>query len=252
MRLKNILKAIGFDPHIFATDIKNTPRFLRDLRAFRAKSAKSEHKLPLTLKPMLGDFNEDAGVASGHYFLQDLWAARKIYERRPEKHLDIGSAVGSFVAHVLSFMPVTLIDIRPLSSKVKGLTYIQDDATDLKGFADDSVDSLSCLHAVEHFGLGRYGDPIDPEGSFKAMRAMARVLKPGGRLYLSMPVGRERVEFNSQRIISPGTVMETLKDLKLVSFSAVNDAGDFLENQDWAKYADSRYACGMFEFTKAS
>lgn len=250
MRLNNILKAIGLDLRLLAMDIRNTPRFIRDLRAFRAKNRKAEHKMPLTLKPVLTDFGEDAGIASGHYFFQDLWAARKIHERRPAEHLDIGSSVNGFVAHVLSFMPVTLIDIRPLSSKVKGLRYIQDDATHLKGFKDDSVDSLSCLHAVEHFGLGRYGDPIDPEGPFKAMCAMARVLKRGGRLYLSLPVGRERVEFNSQRIISPQTVMETLKDLKLVSFSAVNDAGDFLENDDWKKYESSRYACGMFEFTK--
>lgn len=250
MRIKNILKAIGFDPHIFAADIRNAPRFLRDLRAFSSKNASSSRKMRLTLKPMLVDFNEDAGVAGGHYFYQDLWAARKIHERRPEKHLDIGSSVSGFVAHVLSFMPVTLIDIRPLSGRVRGLTYIQDDATHLKGLADDSVGSLSCLHAVEHFGLGRYGDPIDPEAPFKAMRAMTRVLAPGGRLYLSTPVGRERVEFNSQRIFSPNTIMETLKDLKLVSFSAVNDAGDFLENEDWTRYAGSRYACGMFEFTK--
>jgi hypothetical protein len=164
--------------------------------------------------------------------------------------LDIGSSISGFVAHILAFMPVTLIDIRPLQAKIKGLHHIQDDATHLKGLAGNSVDSISCLHAVEHFGLGRYGDPIDPEGSFKAMRAMARVLAPGGRLYLSLPIGRERVEFNSQRVVSPRTVMDTMHDLKLVSFSAVDDAGDFRADQDWSRYADSRYACGMFEFTK--
>lgn len=250
MKSKNILKAVGFDLGRVGVNIRNLPRFFRHLRAFKQQSRKSGRNLPFVLRPILVEFDDQAGVAGGHYFFQDLWAARKIFARRPANHLDIGSSVNGFVAHLLVFMPVTLIDIRPLDSNVEGLKYIQDDATDLKGFADDSVDSLSCLHAVEHFGLGRYNDPIDAEGSFRAMRSMARVLKSGGRLYLSLPIGRERVEFNSQRVLSPQTILETLKDLKLVSFSTVADDGVFRSDQDPKNYIDSRYACGMFEFTK--
>jgi hypothetical protein len=65
---------------------------------------------------MLLDYSSQAGVAGGHYFFQDLWAARKIFAVHPEKHFDIGSRIDGFVAHVLSFMAVSMMDIRPLTT----------------------------------------------------------------------------------------------------------------------------------------
>ena len=81
-----------------------------------------------------------------------------------------------------------------------GLRFVQGDMCRLDGFETGSVDSLSCLHTIEHVGLGRYGDPIDPEGWVVAVRELARILAPGGRLYLGTPIGRERVCFNSERV----------------------------------------------------
>ncbi len=150
--------------------------------------------------PILTDLDAEAGVAGGHYFHQDLWAARKIFERRPKQHLDIGSRTDGFVAHLLVFMPVTIVDIRPMESNIQGLTFFQDDAAELRNVPSDSVDSLSTLHVAEHFGLGRYSDPIDPAACFRFMASLQRVLSPGGRLYFSVPVGRERVEFNAHRV----------------------------------------------------
>jgi hypothetical protein len=86
-------------------------------------------------------------------------------------------------------MPVTVIDIRPLTSTVEGLTFMQADATDLAGIQDDSVESLSSLHAVEHFGLGRYGDPVEPDACFRAMQALVRVLQPAAGSISLCPSG---------------------------------------------------------------
>jgi hypothetical protein len=141
------------------------------------------------------------------------------------------------------------MDIRPLTSPVVGLSFIQGDATNLEGIEDSSVESLSCLHAVEHFGLGRYGDRVDPEAPFSAIRAMARVLSFGGRLYLSAPIGRERLEFNAHRVFDPYTLIE-VSGLSLVSFAGVDDAGSLLLGADPGEFSDARYSCGLFEFTK--
>ena len=239
----------GFDIHRAAT-LRRLPRFVRHAADYRRAA---DPQFPLTignLEPILTDFTAPAGIARGHYFHQDLWAARRIYARRPSHHVDIGSRIDGFVAHVLTFMPVTVVDIRDLDSEVEGLTFVRGDMCRLDGFGSGSVASLSCLHAIEHVGLGRYGDAVDPDGWRMAMRELARVLARGGRLYLGTPIGRQRVCFNSQRVFAPSTVLGAFSDLQLVSFAAVDDEDRLVMDADPASFADAWNACGLFEFTK--
>jgi len=239
----------GFDIHRAAT-LRRLPRFVRHAVDYRRAA---DGRFPLTigdLAPILTDFTAPAGTACGHYFHQDLWAARRIYARRPPHHVDVGSRIDGFVAHVLTFMAVTVVDIRELGSDVDGLTFVRGDMCRLEGFATDSVVSLSCLHAIEHVGLGRYGDPVDPEGWRVAMRELGRVLARGGRLYLGTPIGRERVCFNSQRVFAPSTVLDAFSDLQLVSFAAVDDEDRLVMDADPASFGGAWNACGLFEFTK--
>jgi len=112
------------------------------------------------------------------------------------------------------------------------------------------VQSISCLHVAEHVGLGRYGDPLDPQGTQKAAYELTRVLAKGGQLYFSLPIGKPRVCFNAHRIHSPGQILEYFKGLKLVGFSGVTDFGRFAENIPPTDLENANYACGMFHFTK--
>jgi hypothetical protein len=147
-------------------------------------------------------------------------------------------------------MPVTVADIRPLTGSVPGLTFLRTDATSLAEIETGSVVSLSSLHAVEHFGLGRYGDPVDPDAWRKGAEALSRVLAPGGCLYLSVPIGRQRVDFNAQRVFSPGTVLRAFGALTLHSFAAVDDDGTFVDSADPQAFGDAWNACGLFELVK--
>src|SRR4051812_35835723 len=219
---------------------RHLPRFVRDGRAYR-DAADADPSFPFAwsnAQPMLADFSAAAGSAGGHYFHQDLWAARRIHEARPAAHVDIGSRIDGFVAHVLTFMPVTVVDIRSLDSRVAGLSFVQGDICRLEGFADGSIASLSCLHAIEHIGLGRYGDPILPDGWRRALAECSRVLAPGGRFYLGTPIGRERLHFNSGRVFLPQTIIAAMPALRLASFSAVDDAGYLVEPADPAAFAN--------------
>ncbi|PYR91011.1 MAG: hypothetical protein DMF84_18860 [Acidobacteria bacterium] len=239
----------GFDLHRAAT-LRRLPRFMRHASEYRRAG---DRRFPLTisdLEPVLTDFAAEAGIARGHYFHQDLWAARRIFARRPRQHVDIGSRIDGFVAHVLTFMPVTIVDIRPLESSVDGLTFVRGDMCRLDSFESGSIESLSCLHAIEHVGLGRYGDSVDARGWHVALREQARILAPGGRLYLGTPVGRERLCFNSQRVFSPATIIDALSDLQLLAFSAVDDDDRLVANAAVDAFAHARNACGLFEFTK--
>lgn len=241
----------GIDLRRFRSTLRSIPWFVGTMYDYRRSAVNDRFPLRLgRLSPMLGDRNSGAGALDGHYFHQDLWAARKIHAVRPKQHVDCGSRIDGFVAHLLTFMPVTVIDVRPLSQTVAGLTFVQADASDLAPFADDSIESLSSLHAVEHFGLGRYGDVVAPDAWRQALLSFARVLRPRGRLYLSAPIGSERVEFNAHRVFAPNTLLETLAELRLVSFAAVADDGSFVGEAEPGDFEHAHYACGLFELTK--
>ena len=56
---------------------------------------------------------------------------------------------------------------------------------------------MSALCSLEHLGLRRYGDKIDPEACFKCFDAIQKKARKGGKLYISVPIGKECVEFNA-------------------------------------------------------
>jgi len=203
----------------------------------------------------LTDYADSAGVAKGHYFHQDLMVAQKIFLSNPERHVDIGSRVDGFVAHVASFREIELFDIRPLKAKVKNVTFRVQDLLELPDDLHDYADSVSCLHALEHFGLGRYGDPIDPEGHARGFNNLIKLTKRGGMLYVSVPVGRKRVVFNAHRVLAPNDLIGLAADkLALESYSYVDDHGDLRVGEDFQRLiADSEnlgYGLGIFEFRK--
>ncbi len=224
-------------------------------------SAKQEGKLfPIDKKrmfPVLDDIYKEAGDLDTHYFLQDLVMAKEVVKRAPEVHYDIGSRVDGFIAHLLSSQnvgKVVELDVRPLSIDLDGLDFIQTNATSLDNIEDDSLESISSLHAIEHFGLGRYGDEIDPEGWRKALLAIQSKVKKGGYFYFSVPVGPENVLcFNAHRIFAPNTIISTLDEMKLVSFRyihAMKVTDVNVELYDKLNTVVHEYDCGLFIFTK--
>jgi hypothetical protein len=248
---KKLALLAGFYPRTLLTTLRGIPYFIGTLRKYHRLNRGAFRIRAKHLFPILTDRKDTAGIAGGHYFHQDLWAARKIFSRAPRSHIDVGSRVDGFVAHLLVFMPVQIIDIRPLQTSISRLSFIRDDATKLTRLASNSVESLSSLHAAEHFGLGRYSDPVDPAACFEFMTSLERVLAPGGSLYFSVPVGRERLEFNAHRIFAPQTIVESFPNLRLDSFSYVGDDGSLYEDQAISAAAQCNYGCGLFQFSKA-
>ena len=183
-----------------------------------------------------------------HYFFQGNWLARRLALNPPVRHVDIGSSVltiGVLSAHV----PIIFVDYRPLEAPQSGLIPVGGDIVRLP-FADASLASVSCLHVIEHIGLGRYGDPLDAEGACRAATELQRVLGPRGKLYLSTPIGRERVCFNAHRVFSVSTILEMFSQLCLVEFSYVDDGGRLHQNVSPDSVPSLDYGCGFFEFGK--
>ena len=240
--------------HLYRS-LRGTPAYLIDLVKFR-----ENFNGRMNLMPCLHDRYDEGGATKSEYFWQDLLVARAINDAKPAKHVDIGSRVDGFVAHVASFRECEVFDVRPISSVVPGVVFHQADlmnpaslpVVDGEGYCD----SLSCLHAIEHFGLGRYGDPINPLGYQQGIANMAVLLQSGGTFYLSTPIGRERVEFNANWVFDPRSIVDCALDAGMVlnSLTIITSAnGPYesrIDDEALAGLALERYQLGMFIFTK--
>ncbi|CAD6491644.1 MAG: hypothetical protein FFODKBPE_00185 [Candidatus Argoarchaeum ethanivorans] len=183
-----------------------------------------------------------------HYFYQNIWAFKKIYESKVDHHVDVGSHI-DFVGFLTAIAKVTFIDIRPLVAKLENFDSREGDILSMP-FEDNSIQSLSCLHVAEHIGLGRYGGILDPIGTKKACEELSRILAKNGNLYFSLPVGKPRLCFDAHRIHSPQQIIEYFSELELVELSGIDDNVNFIRNVDMSILENSDYACGLFQFTK--
>lgn len=220
--IRAILRNSGIHPKRLLVSAKGWLRYAGERKAFlRMPSANLLHwgrELP-----MLTEWDESSG-ALGAYFFQDRLVASWIHERKPTRHVDVGSRLDGFVGNLSVFREVDVIDIRQQPATVPNVRFHQ---LDLMGNLPDvwkeSTDSLSCLHTIEHFGLGRYGDPLDPEGHLKGIAQLKQMVARDGILYLSTPVGEERVEFNAHRVFAPDTMLDWFADAWSIEHTAVID-----------------------------
>lgn len=189
-----------------------------------------------------------------HYIYHPAWAARILAETLPKEHVDISSTL-YFCTLVSAFIPVKYYDYRPADLKLENLSAGSADLLSLP-FADGSIQSLSCMHVVEHVGLGRYGDPLDPDGDLKAIKELKRVLAPGGLLLFVVPVGGlSKIMFNAHRIYRYDQVMEYFSDLELKEFVLIPESpeyGGLVQNPPQELVDAQRYGCGCFCFRKKS
>lgn len=222
------------------------PRFFSHWIKF-ARSEGAQRIGLLDLQPCLGDWGTHTPF-DAHYFYQGAWLARRVSSAKVARHVDIGSSV--LTMSVLSAqVETTFVDYRPLKATLPGLTSVAGNILNLP-FADSSVNSLSCLHVIEHIGLGRYGDPIDPQGSVKAALELQRIVSRGGKLFLSLPIGRERICFNAHRVHVPASVLGMFPQMRLVEFSYVDDDGRYNEDKPVEVASQLEYGCGLFQFEK--
>lgn len=201
--------------------------------------------------PCLNDKTEQTSF-DRHYIYHTAWAARILSKAKPKKHVDISSSL-YFSSIVSAFIPVNFYDYRPPQLKLRNLTVDKADLLSLP-FAKNSVSSLSCMHTIEHIGLGRYGDPLDPEGDLKAIRELIRVLAPNGALLFVVPIGgKPKIMFNAHRIYTYKQVLKYFSKLKLKEFALIPETsgdGGLIINPSNKILTKQAYACGCFRFTK--
>lgn len=244
--IRAILRNAGVKAPHLAAAIRGWNRYVRERGRFKPAALKAGWKWGREL-PMLTEWNEASGSA-GAYFIQDQTVAQWILQAAPFRHVDVGSRLDGFVGSLSVFREIDVIDIRPQPVSLKNISFHQ---IDLMGPLPDEwlscTDSLSCLHTIEHFGLGRYGDPLDADGHLKGLEQLKRLVKPGGMIYLSTPIGPERVEFNAHRVFAARTLAGWFSaGWKIERFALINDSDTLIENVDWrGGEIDNHFGCRL-------
>jgi len=256
--LKILQLIFGIYPRRIITNLKAWPWYSRTRKEFRKQSKIQQSPFPvLKSYPCLRDKDDEGGSASGHYFHQDLLVAQEIFKANPVKHVDIGSRIDGFVGHVSCYREIEVMDIRELANTIPNIKFEQADfMKPLTEKYKNYTDSLSSLHSMEHFGLGRYGDNLDVNGYLRGLENAYDMLRQGGTFYFSVPIGPQRVEFNAHRVFSLRYLVDYFADkYDLRSFSFVDDKGDLYRNilltdKEIINNCGCNYGCGIFILIK--
>ncbi len=251
-KLNAALCCVKFDLRAIILSIVELPRYFKD--RIRFNSLQGQSGWALRNYPVLLDRNAGAALL-GEYFWQDLFVAKEIIKKNPKLHIDIGSRIDGFIAHLACVRSVKVFDIRPLSAKIENVEFIQWDITNPNAELRGLADCVSCLHTLEHIGLGRYGDKLDPDGWKKGLESLVDLVAPGGGLWLSVPIGIQRVEFNAHRVFDPATIIHAASELEmtLAGFFYLSDAGireSLSLDDDVESLARKNYSLGIFLFIK--
>lgn len=224
-------------------------RFMRDFNDFR-KLQIGSNRFRMIWKDRYPILNENTtnSVFDSHYIYHPAWAARILSRTLPSKHIDISSSL-HFCTMISAFIPVEFYDYRPAKINLSDLSSKYADLMNLP-FPNNSIESLSSMHVLEHIGLGRYGEPLDPEGDIKAFAELKRVLAKNGSLIIVVPLGVPIIRFNAHRIYSYDQIFSYFSDLSLIDFALVTDEGEFINNATQNEADQQNYGCGCWYFVK--
>lgn len=227
------------------------PLILKDYVNYKMKDKSGRFKLLLSdIYPILREKTITTNFDT-HYVYHPAWAIRRILYNKPDIHTDISSIL-YFSGMLSAIIPVDFYDYRPAKIKLSNMSSNHADLTKLH-FDTGSLKSVSCMHTLEHIGLGRYGDPINPEGDLIAAKELQRVVATNGLLYFVTPTGNPKIEYNAHRIYSYEMVLKMFADMDLVEFSLIPDNAlevGMIENASKSDADKQNYGCGCYIFKK--
>lgn len=247
MRHKQLRKIYRTFKNLFL-NVLQQQKFKKQFKLFNKLN--NDTRFENSWSDILPCLNDNTGITNfdAHYIYHPAWAARVLRSINPAKHIDISSTL-HFCTLISAFIETAFYDYRPAHLNLEGLNTGKADLNNLH-FEDNSIQSLSCMHTIEHIGLGRYGDNLNPNGDLKAIEELKRVCAPGGNLLIVLPVGKKKLMFNAHRIYNADEVIKEFDGFKIIEFSLVTDNNDFITNSDLSLANEQNYGCGCFWFQK--
>lgn len=137
----------------------------------------------------------------GHYGETDAWLYEAIdsYPIKNSQVAIIGSASPWYESMVIAFggIPTTIEYNKILTDDPRlSILTVEELNNNPKKF-----DAVFCISSIEHDGLGRYGDPLNPSADINFMKKIKEeILKPTGMLFLAVPIGRDLITWNRDRV----------------------------------------------------
>jgi glycosyltransferase involved in cell wall biosynthesis len=246
-KLKKILNKVGL--LVIIKKLKSYLLYKKEYQVFKSTHEERFLVEDKDKSPCLDDKNGTTSFDK-HYTYHTAWAARKVKEINPKEHVDI-SSLTYFSTLVSAFIPIRFYDYRPAIIELEDFSCNHADITELP-FENNEIHSLSCMHVVEHIGLGRYGDPLDVDGDLKAIEELKRVVSVDGYLLFVVPIGKAKIMFNAHRIYSYKQVLEYFDTFELLEFTLIPDQSSegLIINATEEQSDIQNYACGCFMFKK--
>ena len=256
-KILHLFKIFGFSPRDFLSSTKGFPAFVQNRSKIKKQLSSGNSDFTISsYYPFPGDRFQQAGSIPLHYFYQDLYVAQQLIKNNPIKHVDIGSRIDGFVAHVAAVRSIEVMDIRKITDEIPNVRFIQADLMSTDFNFTNYCDSVSCLHAIEHFGLGRYGDTVDINGHLKGIRNITMMLRQGGRFYFSTVIGPQRIEFDAHRVFSVKYLIDLIgNNFGIENFSYIDDNNNLhisaeLNDENIQNNFNCLFGCGIFELVK--
>jgi len=111
----------------------------------------------------------------------------------------------------------------PKIKTLKVLEYYQNLKSENQNFFE--FDAVFAISAVDHDGLGRYGDPLNPFGDLDSMKELGCILKQDGILYLGIPISEvDTLIWNEGRRYGPKRLEMILRGWEIVEQYGTNEA----------------------------
>jgi hypothetical protein len=155
--------------------------------------------------------------------LMHVWACKKYKDALVGKDIAVIGSQTPWIEAILintGAKSVTTVEYnKPVCSHsiLKTITY--DDFT----ASDVQYDAIFTYSSIEHSGLGRYGDPLNPNGDIETMEHIYRTLKPGGYCFLGMPIGKDELSWNAHRVYGEKRLkllyLDKFKELEWIGYS---------------------------------
>jgi hypothetical protein len=165
--------------------------------------------------------NKEGKSPYGHPIALDLLHSFEKYNIKNKKVAVVGSETPWLEAILINLNN----DVTTIEYNISDTNFDKLVTRDYFSYFQNNKNTYDCIvtfSSIEHSGLGRYGDPLDPDGDIETMKAIRDNLKSNGLLIWGAPVGHDALVWNVHRIYGKIRIPLLFKDFEEIEWVSCN------------------------------